>query len=217
MESGPSVNIINSRERYSVTPVSSSDENNCSSGEQEYDDVDVDVDGPSSIPRRPSTPDSNSDDDSVRAMNSVLSKAKRLSKVIKRKINNVGNTKFNERKSSGDKRPGNEARSIHEGKKTQKTQAKKDATAGRKQTRKEMKKWSNDYVSLLIELLEERACLWNVCDKSYHLKDVRERALNEMSDSLDASPAEIKTKILTLRSQLGREITKVNRTKSECM
>ncbi len=35
-----------------------------------------------------------------------------------------------------------------------------------------------------------------------------------MSDSLDASPAEIKTKILTLRSQLGREITKVNRTKS---
>lgn len=214
MESGPSVNIINSRERYSVTPVSSSDENNCSSDEQEYDDVDVDVDGPSSIPRRPSTPDSNSDDDSVRAMNSVLSKAKRLSKVIKRKINNVGNTKFNERKSSGDKRPGNEARSIQEGKKTQKTQAKKDATAGRKQTRKEMKKWSNDDVSLLIELLEERACLWNVCDKSYHLKDVRERALNEMSDSLDASPAEIKTKILTLRSQLGREITKVNRTKS---
>ena len=77
-----------------------------------------------------------------------------------------------------------------------------------------MKKWSNDDVSLLIELLEERACLWNVCDKSYHLKDVRERALNEMSDCLDASPAEIKTNVLTLRSQLGREITKVNRTKS---
>ena len=81
-------------------------------------------------------------------------------------------------------------------------------------TQKETKKWINGDVSLLIELLEERACLWNVYDKSYHLKDVRERALNEMSDSLDASPADIKTKILTLRSQLGREITKVNRTKS---
>ena len=79
---------------------------------------------------------------------------------------------------------------------------------------KQVKKWSNSDISLLIELLEETACLWNVYDKSYHLKDVRERDLNEMSECLDASPADIKTKILTLRSQLGREITKVNRTKS---
>ena len=35
-----------------------------------------------------------------------------------------------------------------------------------------------------------------------------------MSGSLDASLAEIKTKTLTLRSQLGREISKVNKTKS---
>ena len=79
---------------------------------------------------------------------------------------------------------------------------------------KQANKWSNSDVSLLIELLEERAYLWDVHDKSNHLKDVRERALNEMSECLDASPADIKTKILTLRSQLGREITKVNRTKS---
>ena len=42
-------------------------------------------------------------------------------------------------------------------------------------SQKQAKKWSNSDVSLLIELLEERACLWNVYDKSYHLKDVRER------------------------------------------
>ena len=93
-------------------------------------------------------------------------------------------------------------------------QAKPDVTVGRKQTQKETKKWSNDDVALLIDILEERACLWNVYDKSYHLKHTRERALSEMSGSLDASPAEIKTKILTLRSQLCREIRKVNKTKS---
>lgn len=38
-------------------------------------------------------------------------------------------------------------------------------------------------MSLLNELLEERAYLWNVDDKSYHLKDVR--ALNEMDECLD--------------------------------
>ena len=182
-----------------------------SDGDRREQDDDVDRPSSSSRPRS-STPDSSSDE-SVRAMNSVLSKAKRVSKVIKRKSNNAGNTKFNGRTSSGDKRPGFEAGSIPESKKKEK-KAKTDVPAGTKLTQKETKKWSNDDVSLLIELLEERACLWNVYDKSYHLKDVRDRALNEMSDCLDASPADIKTKILTLRSQLGREITKVNRTKS---
>ena len=67
---------------------------------------------------------------------------------------------------------------------------------------------------MLIDLLEERACLWNVYDKSYQLQHTRERALSEMSGSLDASPAEIKPKNLTSRSQLGREISKENITKS---
>ena len=90
---------MNGRERYSVSNENPFDWNNCTSDEQsdrreqEYDDVD----GPNSRPNpnRSSTPDSYSDDDSVRAMNSVLSKAKRVSEVIKRKSNNVG--KSNER------------------------------------------------------------------------------------------------------------------------
>ena len=63
-------------------------------------------------------------------------------------------------------------------------------------------------------MLEERTCLWDVFDKSYHDKDKRAKALTEMEEEIGISVANIKNKILILRSQLGREMTKIAKTKS---
>ena len=41
------------------------------------------------------------------------------------------------------------------------------------QKHKEVKKWSTGEISLLIDLLEDRVCLWDVFDKSYHCRGKR--------------------------------------------
>ena len=76
------------------------------------------------------------------------------------------------------------------------------------------KKWTHEEILKLIELYEERQCLWMVQDKSYHNKDKREKALAEIATELDATKGEVKAKILNLRSQLGRENTKIRKTTS---
>lgn len=38
------------------------------------------------------------------------------------------------------------------------------------------KRWNEDETATLIELLEERGCLWNVLCKEYSIKDVKEKA-----------------------------------------
>ena len=78
----------------------------------------------------------------------------------------------------------------------------------------EVKKWSHDEIVRIIDLYEERACLWDVFDKEYHNKDKPERALDELSRELDTPVADIKSKLLSLRSQLGRERAKESMTKS---
>ena len=83
-----------------------------------------------------------------------------------------------------------------------------------KQRQNKNTKWTNQLVTQLIDLLEERPCLWNVCDKNYHMRGMRDLALTEISQNLKVQKDEVKAKILTLRSQLGREIAKVNATKS---
>ena len=79
---------------------------------------------------------------------------------------------------------------------------------------KQGKKWSNCEINRLIELLEERSCLWDVFDKNYHIREIREKAVREIELELDTPVPEIKAKIMSLRSQLGREIAKMNKTKS---
>lgn len=74
--------------------------------------------------------------------------------------------------------------------------------------------WSSKKISTLIDLLEERACLWNIFDKEYHLREKKLAAYKEMESNLGISMNEIKTKVLNLRSSLGRELAKVNKTKS---
>ena len=78
------------------------------------------------------------------------------------------------------------------------------------------KKWKEENVINLIELLEERSCLWDIYDKEYTKRDKREVAYKEIAENLGNrwEISEIKTKINNLRAQLGREIGKVKKTKS---
>ena len=58
-------------------------------------------------------------------------------------------------------------------------------------------------IDQLIDLLEERDCLWDGNKKDYHVRNKRERALEEMRNILDINVAEMKAKITSLGAQLG--------------
>lgn len=93
---------------------------------------------------------------------------------------------------------------------------KKEKTGGKSAETaiKTPKKWTEKEIDLLLDSYEERACLWDVSSKEYHLKDKREKAYEEIKEKLEASSAEIKAKICGLRAQLGREMVKVRARKS---
>ena len=73
---------------------------------------------------------------------------------------------------------------------------------------------TDEEISLLIDMLEEKPCLWDVFDKEYMKRGVKEIAYTEIASSLDTDIESIKAKINGLRAQLGREVAKVNKTKS---
>ena len=83
----------------------------------------------------------------------------------------------------------------------------------KKENAKGLKDWSNDEVSMLINLLEENPCLWDVFQKAYSKHD--EIADTELESPLDTATDSVKTKINGLRAQLGRELDKVNKIKSD--
>ena len=76
------------------------------------------------------------------------------------------------------------------------------------------RRWSNEDTSLLIDMLEERPCLWDTGSKDYQSRDKRAKAIEDMQDVIGLSPNEIKLKITSLRGQLGRELAKVSKAKS---
>ena len=80
--------------------------------------------------------------------------------------------------------------------------------------RKRKGKWNEENVTALIDLLEERPCLWNIFDSQYTKREKRDSAYKEIAETLEREVGEIKTKINNLRAQLGREIGKVKKTKS---
>ena len=84
------------------------------------------------------------------------------------------------------------------------------ATNGRTKERK----WSDQETNLLIDLLEEHTCLWDVYSKQHHLRNARERAYEKMKGERNIELANIKTKITNLRSPLGRKIAKSKAKKS---
>ena len=51
------------------------------------------------------------------------------------------------------------------------------------------RRWCDAEVDRLIELLEERPCLWDVFCKEYHVREKRERAYEEIENELEIDQA----------------------------
>ena len=75
------------------------------------------------------------------------------------------------------------------------------------------KKWTDDEVQDLTELLEEKLCLLDIFSNEYTERVVKERAYTELAKHFDFSSAIAKAKINALRAQLGREMAKESKTK----
>ena len=95
-----------------------------------------------------------------------------------------------------------------------KKEKEKEGNTAKKTKSKEGKDWTDEEISLLIDMFEEKPCLWEMFDKQYTKWDVKEIAYTEIASSLDTNIESIKTKINGLRAQLGSEVAKVNKTKS---
>lgn len=63
-------------------------------------------------------------------------------------------------------------------------------------------------------MLESNPCLWDIFDKSYTKRDLKESAYSEIAESLDTNIVSVKTKINNLRTQFGKELSKERQTKS---
>ena len=59
---------------------------------------------------------------------------------------------------------------------------KKAASDGKDKGR--ARRWTEPEIDQLIDLLEEKDCLWDVNKKDYHLRNKRERAFEEMRNIL---------------------------------
>ena len=57
----------------------------------------------------------------------------------------------------------------------------------RKQCKGKARKWSDEETDLLIDLLEQNGCQWDVFWKEYHLKDNRDKPYAKMQDALSTS------------------------------
>ena len=95
-----------------------------------------------------------------------------------------------------------------------KEQKEKEGNTAKKTKSKGGKDWTDEEMSLLIDILEVKPCLWDVFDKEYTKRDVKEIAYTEIASPLDTNIESIKAKINGSRDQLGREVAKVNKTKS---
>ena len=75
--------------------------------------------------------------------------------------------------------------------------------------------WTYEEISLLTDMLEEKPCLWDVFDKEYTKRDVKEIAYTEIDSKFFGYKHRIhQAKINRLRAQLGMEVAKVSKTKS---
>ena len=72
---------------------------------------------------------------------------------------------------------------------------------------KSVKDLDYEEVTLFIDILEERPCLWDVFNKEYAKRDVRKIAYNELAKAFSTTIASVKVKINRLRAQLGREMS----------
>ena len=96
-----------------------------------------------------------------------------------------------------------------------KEEREKEENTAKKTKSKGGKHWTDEEISLLRDMFEEKPCLWDVFDREYTKRDVKEITYTEIASSVDTNIESIKVKINGLRAQLGREVAKVNKTKSE--
>ena len=75
----------------------------------------------------------------------------------------------------------------------------KEENTAEKTKSKGAKDWTNKEISLLIDMLEEKPCFWNVFDKEYTKQDFKDIAYTEIASSLDTNIKSIKAKINGLR------------------
>ena len=65
------------------------------------------------------------------------------------------------------------------------------------------KKWEDGEIKKLIDLYEGNSCLWDIFDKSYQKRDVKEKALVAIAKEFDVQIADIKAKWNAIRGQFG--------------
>ena len=63
----------------------------------------------------------------------------------------------------------------------------KEGNTAKKTKSKGGKDWTDEEISLLIGMLEEKPCFWDVFDKEYTKRDVKEIAYTEIASSLDTN------------------------------
>lgn len=96
---------------------------------------------------------------------------------------------------------------------TQKS-SKKEGKSSKNSKAKAAKDWTDEEITVLIEILEANPCLWNIYDPSYSKRDAKEIAYSEIAMTLDTTITSIKSKINGLQAQLGKEIVKEKATRS---
>ena len=97
---------------------------------------------------------------------------------------------------------------------TNKTREKKRKQRVWKKNANAKKDWTDDEISLLIYMLEANSCLWNVYNTDYTNCGMKEIAYTEIATSLDTNIPLTKTKINSLRAQLGLKDAQKKSTKS---
>lgn len=68
--------------------------------------------------------------------------------------------------------------------------------------RTEKRKWADNKSHVLIELLEERTCLWDIYSNDYEKRKKKENVCTELVEYFKKTSVNAKSKINTLRAQL---------------
>ena len=93
--------------------------------------------------------------------------------------------------------------------------ADKEQKKGKKDSKvKAAKEWNDDELTLLIDMLEFKPCLWDIYHLDYLKRVMKEIGYSEIATASNTTNTSVKTRINGLREQLAREITKEKTTKS---
>ena len=79
---------------------------------------------------------------------------------------------------------------------------------------KKVQRWSKKMTKDFIVDLQSHDCLWDVSQSSFSDRDEREKAVRHLANKYKSTTDEIKKKILSLKSQLSRELRNVNKSRS---